>query len=91
LALYGGAKYARRGIRVNLYCPRAGVNEALIAKKLKEQLEAKQTRWNPEKKAFELFADHDARLVALREVIRLFGGYGMTALAFRIHATIMRT
>ncbi len=53
----------------------AGVDEALIAKKLKEQLEAKQPRWNPKKKAFDLFADHDARLAALREVVRIFGGY----------------
>jgi len=53
----------------------AGVDEALIAKKLKEQLEAKQPRWNPKKKAFELFADHDARLAAIREAVRHFGGY----------------
>ncbi len=53
----------------------AGVDEALIAKKLKEQLEAKQPRWNPKKKALELFADHNARLAALREVVRIFGGY----------------
>jgi hypothetical protein len=53
----------------------AGVDEALIAKKLKEQLEAKQARWNPKKKAFDLFPDHDARLAALREAVRIFGGY----------------
>jgi hypothetical protein len=53
----------------------AGVDEALIAKKLKEQLEAKQPRWNPKKKAFDLFPDHDARLAALREAIKIFGGY----------------
>ena len=53
----------------------AGVDEGLIAKKLKEQLEAKQPRWNPKKKAFDLFADHDARLAALREAVRIFGGY----------------
>jgi hypothetical protein len=53
----------------------AGVDESLIAKKLKEQLEAKQPRWNPRKKAFDLFADHDARLAALREVVRIFGGH----------------
>jgi hypothetical protein len=53
----------------------AGISEALIAKKLKEQLEAKQPRWNPEKKAFELFPDHDARRAALREAIKILGGY----------------
>ncbi len=53
----------------------AGVDEALIAKKLKDQLEAKQPRWNPKKKAFDLFADHDARLAGLREAVRIFGGY----------------
>ncbi len=53
----------------------AGVDEALIAKKLREQLEAKQPRWNPKKKAFDLFADHDAQLAAVREVVRIFGGY----------------
>jgi len=53
----------------------AGVDEALIAKKLKEQLEAKQPRWNPKKKAFDLFPDPDARLAAIREAVRLFGGY----------------
>jgi hypothetical protein len=53
----------------------AGVDEALIAKKLLEQLEAKQPRWNPKKKAYDLFADHDARLAAVREVVRIFGGY----------------
>jgi len=53
----------------------AGVNETLIAKKLKEQLEAKQPRWNPKKKEFDLFPDHDARLAALREAVRIFGGY----------------
>ncbi len=54
---------------------KAGISEALIAKKLREQLEAKQPRWNPKKKAFELFADNDARLAALREAIKIFGGY----------------
>jgi hypothetical protein len=53
----------------------AGISEALIAKKLKEQLEAKQPRWNPEKKAFELFPDHDAQRAALREAIKILGGY----------------
>ncbi|SRR5258708_18566512 len=53
----------------------AGVDEARIAKKLKEQLEAKQPRWNPKKKAFDLFPDHDARLAAVREAVRIFGGY----------------
>jgi hypothetical protein len=53
----------------------AGVNETLIAKKLKEQLEAKQPRWNPKKNEFDLFPDHDARLAALREAVRIFGGY----------------
>jgi hypothetical protein len=52
-----------------------GVDEALIAKKLKEQLDAKQPRWNPEKKAFELFADNNARLAAIKEAIKIFGGY----------------
>lgn len=52
-----------------------GVDETLIAKKLKEQLEAKQPRWNPKKKAFDLFPDHDAQLAALREVVKIFGGY----------------
>jgi hypothetical protein len=53
----------------------AGVDEALIARKLKEQLEAKQPRWNPKKKEFDLFPDHDARLAALREAVRIFGGF----------------
>lgn len=53
----------------------AGVDERQIAKKLKEQLEAKQPRWNPEKKAFDLFPDHDTRLAALREAVRIFDGY----------------
>lgn len=53
----------------------AGINEALIAKKLKEQLEAKQAAWNSNKKAFELFPDYNARLAALREVVKIFGGY----------------
>lgn len=53
----------------------AGVDETLLAKKLKEQLEAKQPRWNPKKKAFDLFPDHDAQLAALREVVKIFGGY----------------
>src|SRR5258708_32917616 len=54
---------------------KAGISEALIAKKLKEQLDAKQPRWNPEKKAFELFADNNARLAAIKEAIKIFGGY----------------
>jgi len=54
---------------------KAGISEALIAKKLKEQLEAKQPRWNPEKKAFELFADNNARLAAIKEASKIFGGY----------------
>ena len=53
----------------------AGVDATLIARKLKEQLGAKQPRWNPQKKAFDLFADNDARLAALREAIKILGGY----------------
>lgn len=52
----------------------AGIDEKLIGKKLKEQLEAKHPRWNPKKKAFDLFPDHDARLAALREAVKIFGG-----------------
>jgi hypothetical protein len=53
----------------------AGVDEPLIAKTLKEQLEAKQPRWNPKKQAFDLFPDYDARTAALRELVKIFGGY----------------
>ena len=53
----------------------AGVDERLIAKKLKEQLEAKQPRWNPKRNVFQLFPDHSTRLAALREILRLFGAY----------------
>src|SRR5262249_8462199 len=60
---------------VNPHCAKAGVDVALIGKKLKEQLEAKQPRWNPKKKAFDLFVDYDARLAALREAVKIFGGY----------------
>jgi len=74
LALYRDAKYARRGY-VESALREVGVDEALIAKKLKEQLEARQPRWNPKKKAFDLFADYDARLAALREAIKILGGY----------------
>lgn len=40
----------------------AGIDEKLIGKKLKEQLEAKHPRWNPKKKAFDLFPDHGVDL-----------------------------
>lgn len=53
----------------------AGINEELIAKELKEQLEAKRGRWNPKKKDHEQFPDNDARLAALRVTIKIFGGY----------------
>ncbi len=51
----------------------AGIDETLIAKKLKEQLEAQQPRWNPKKNAFDLFLDHYARLAALREAFKILG------------------
>jgi hypothetical protein len=53
----------------------AGVNEALIAKKLKSLLEAKQQRWNPKKKIFDELDDYDIQLAAAKEIIKIFGGY----------------
>lgn len=53
----------------------AGVNEALIAKKLKDLLEAKHPRWNPKKKAFDMFDDYDTQLAAAREAVKIFGAY----------------
>ena len=52
-----------------------GVDEAFLAKKLKEQLDAKQPRWNPRRKKYELVPDNDARLAAIREAIKFLGGY----------------
>lgn len=52
-----------------------GVDEALITNKLNEIPEAKPPRWNPKKKKYDLVADNDARLAAIREVVKIPGGY----------------
>jgi hypothetical protein len=93
--LYEAVRRERDGmgddVTIRLTCEsalrEAGVDEALIAKKLKEQLEAKQPRWNPKKKEFGLFPDHDARLAALREAVKIFGGY--PALSEDNHAPVI--
>jgi hypothetical protein len=65
------------GERLAVTCESAlreeGVNEALVAKKLRAHLEAKHWRWNPKKKVFEEFDDYDAQLAAGTEIIKLFG------------------
>ena len=53
----------------------AGINDALIAKKLKDLLEAKHQRWNPKRNSWDEFDDCDTQLAATREIVRLFGGY----------------
>jgi hypothetical protein len=53
----------------------AGINEALIAKKLKRLLGAKHRRWNTKKKSWDEFDDCETQLAATREIVKLFGGY----------------
>lgn len=53
----------------------AGIDETLLAKKLKELLEAKRPWWNPKKQAFDLFPDDRARLAALRLAFKILGSY----------------
>lgn len=51
-----------------------GIDEAAIAKKLKDLLSAKTPRWNPGKHAFEVFDDHDTQLAAAKEIVKILGG-----------------
>lgn len=52
-----------------------GIDEVLLAKKLKNQLEAKAPRCNAKKKSWEEFDDWGAQLAAVREVVKIFGTY----------------
>jgi len=67
----------------------AGVDERLIAKKLKEQLEAKQQRWNPKRNAFDSFPDYKRRLAALKEILKIFGSYPSPENDDKRHTTII--
>ena len=53
----------------------AGVDEVLVARKLKDLLEAKRRRWNPKKKAFDMFDDYETQLAAAIQIVKIFGGY----------------
>lgn len=52
-----------------------GIDEDFLAKKLKNQLEAKNRRWNSEKKSWEEFDDCGSQLAALREICKIFGAF----------------
>jgi hypothetical protein len=53
-----------------------GVDEAFVARKLKDLLRAQGRRWNPKKRTWEKFKDYDAQLAALREIAKISGIYG---------------
>ena len=53
----------------------AGVDEELLAIKLKSLLDAKKQRWNHKNKSWEEFDDCATQLEAIKEILKLFGGY----------------
>ncbi len=52
-----------------------GVDEALVAQKLKDMLEARVRRWNPKTQTWEEFEDHATQLAAAREIAKMLGLY----------------
>jgi hypothetical protein len=52
-----------------------GIDEACVARKLKDLLKAKEQRWNPKKESWEKFEDYRTQLAALREIAKISGFY----------------
>jgi hypothetical protein len=52
-----------------------GIDEAFVARKLKDLLRAKGQRWDPKKGSWEKFEDYGTQLAALREIAKISGIY----------------
>lgn len=52
-----------------------GIDEAFVARKLMDLVQAQGRRWNPKKGSWEKFEDHGTQLAALREIAKILGLY----------------
>jgi len=66
---------ATEGITYESALRKEGIDEAFVARKLKDLLRAQGRRWNPKKGSWEKFEDYGTQLAALREIAKIFGIY----------------
>ncbi len=66
---------AKEGITYESALREEGIDEAFVARKLKDLLRAQGRRWNPKKGSWEKFEDYGIQLAALREIAKIFGIY----------------
>ncbi len=52
-----------------------GVNEVELAERLKQELDAKVSKWNQEHKVWDDFIDHSTRMEAIKECAEFLGAY----------------
>ena len=52
-----------------------GIDEAFMARKLKDLLQAQGRQWNPKEGSWDKFEDYGIQLAALREIAKIFGLY----------------
>jgi hypothetical protein len=52
-----------------------GIDEAFIARKLKDLLKAQGRQWNPKEGSWDKFEDYGIQLAALREIAKILGIY----------------
>lgn len=69
---FGAAKHESR---LESMLRKEGADEAFIAQRLMDMLEAKRKQWNTATKSFETFEDYKVQLAALEQIAHLLGFY----------------